>query len=164
MVSFVVAQANNRVIGKSNDLPWYLPADLKHFKSITSGKPVIMGRNTYESILARIGKPLPNRQNVVITTNRNYKAPGCQVVGSVEEALKLHSKDDEVFVIGGARVFQESLQYADRIYMTQVRADFEGDTFFPKLDPLVWRAGSRETHPADEKNGHPYEFITYERV
>jgi dihydrofolate reductase len=164
MVSFVVAQASNRVIGRGNDLPWHLPADLKHFKSITSDKTVIMGRRTYESILARIGKPLPNRENVVVTTNRDYVAPGCRVVGSVEEALKLHQKDGEVFVIGGARVFKEALDYADRVYLTQIMSDFNGDTFFPKLEPTVWRTVSREAHAADDKNPYSYEFLILERI
>jgi dihydrofolate reductase len=163
MVSFVVAQANNRVIGKSNELPWYLPADLKHFKELTSGHMVVMGRKTYESIINRLGKPLPNRQNVVITANRDYSAPGCRLVGSVEEALKLGRKD-EVFVIGGASVYKEALPFAGRIYMTKVKANIEGDTFFPKLKTVDWTPVARELHAPDDKNEYSYEFITYERT
>ncbi len=161
MISLVVAMAKNRVIGSNNDLPWYLSADLKHFKEITTGHTIVMGRTTLESIVARLGKPLPNRTNVVLTHDANYQAPeGCVVVTTLDDALRI---SDDVMVIGGGQVFAEALPKADRIYLTRVEADIAGDVLFPELGP-EWKEVSSETHEADEKNEYPYTFITLERV
>lgn len=119
-----------------------------------------MGRKTYESIVARLGKPLPNRENVVITSDPAFEAPGCKVVHSVEEALTAR---DDVFVIGGARVFTEALPKTDRVYLTQVAVDIEGDTFFPELNMSEWKVVSREPHASDDKNQYPYEFLILDR-
>ncbi|HEX3082037.1 MAG TPA: dihydrofolate reductase [Candidatus Saccharimonadia bacterium] len=159
----VVAQARNRVIGRANDLPWYLPADLKHFKELTSGRAVIMGRKTFESIIARRGQPLPNRTNIVVSRDAHFQAEGATVVATPEEALKA-AGSGEVFVIGGGAIFEAMLPMAERLYLTQVEADIEGDAYFPALDPDEWRPTSTEHHKADEKNQYDYAFITMERT
>jgi dihydrofolate reductase len=163
MINLVVAQANNRVIGSKNDLPWYLPADLKRFKEITTGKPVIMGRKTFQSIYGRLGKALPNRENIVVSRNAKLAAPGAKVVTSLDKALALHP-EQEVYVIGGAQIYEEALPAADRIYLTQVHADVEGDAYLPELDPEQWRVTDREWHDADEKHKYAFEWLTLERV
>lgn len=163
MVSMIVAQAHNRVIGNSNDLPWYLPADLKRFKELTTGHVVIMGRKTFESIFARLGKPLPNRTNIVITRDSAFGPPGVVVAHSPEAALK-QADSEEVFVIGGASIYEAMLPWADKIYLTQVDADIPGDAFFPELIPTEWQTTARLAHKADEKNQYNYEYITLERV
>nr|AIA14652.1 Dihydrofolate reductase [uncultured bacterium]AIA15101.1 Dihydrofolate reductase [uncultured bacterium] len=157
----IVAQAAGRVIGKSNDLPWYLPADLKRFRILTTGHRVVMGRKTYESILARLGKPLPDRENIVIS--RSLTAPGCVNVRSLDEALAL-GHDDEIFILGGASIYEQALPHTQRIYLTQVMAEIEGDTFFPELKSSEWHEVSREDHPADDKNLYAYSFRVLERV
>jgi dihydrofolate reductase len=162
MVSLIVAQSNNRVIGKSNDLPWYLPADLRHFREITTGHPVIMGRKTYESIHARLGKPLPDRENIVVTHDEMFVARGCVVVHSLTEALSFHP-DKEVFVIGGSSLYDQALPRAQRIYLTQVKASIDGDKFFPELSPQIWQTVGRQAYTADEKNPYDYEFLVLER-
>lgn len=163
MLSLLVAMARNRVIGAKNDLPWYLPADLKRFKELTTGHTVIMGRTTFESIVARIGKPLPNRTNIILTRDANYAAPeGCVVVTSLEEALSKAS-GEEVFVIGGGQVFEQALSRAGKIYLTRVEADIEGDVLFPELGP-EWKQVSSEPHPADDKNEYPYTFVVLEHT
>lgn len=163
MINLIVAMANNNVIGSKNDLPWYLPADLKHFKELTSGHAVIMGRNTLESILNRLGKPLPNRQNIVVSRNESYQVEGIEVVGSIEAALEAAS-DEEVFIIGGAQVYQQALPLVERIYVTQVNAKIDGDAFFPNLNPEQWREVANEPHQADDKNQFDYSFKTLDRV
>lgn len=162
MLSIVVAAAKNNVIGRSNDLPWYLPADLRHFKEITTGGTVIMGRKTYESIYARLGKPLPNRRNIVVTREQR-ETDGVEFVHSVKEALELAGQNKEAFVIGGAQIYEQALPLVNKIYMTEVAADINGDTFFPDLDKSVWRETSRESHSSDEKNEYDYAFVTLER-
>ena len=156
--------ACNRVIGNKGELPWRLPADLKHFKELTTGHSVIMGRKTFESILKRLGSPLPDRQNVVITNNRSYVALGCDVVHSFEEADSLTAHEEEVFVIGGEMIYQIALPRANKIYLTLVEAHFEGDTFFPELNFQKWPMISAEYYEPDEKNKHPFTFITLERL
>lgn len=158
-LSFVVAMAQNRVIGRDNRLPWHLPADLRHFKRITLGKPVLMGRKTYESI----GRPLPGRTNIVITRNTRYSAPGCRAVHSITEALDAADPAGEVMVIGGASLFEQILGRAERIYLTLVHADAQGDVRFPEIDPGEWQEVQREDHPADENNTLPYSFILLEK-
>ncbi|MDQ7054475.1 MAG: type 3 dihydrofolate reductase [candidate division KSB1 bacterium] len=155
ILSIIVAIARNRVIGRGNRLPWHLPADLRHFKQTTMGHPIIMGRKTYESI----GRPLPGRQNIVITRNRDYYAEGCLVVHSLQEALAAVPDAEEVFIIGGASLYREALPLADRIYLTLVDAEVEGDTVFPELDASEWREVQRETFAPDEKNPYGYAFV-----
>jgi dihydrofolate reductase len=165
VLSLVVAMAENRVIGRAGGLPWRLPGDLKRFRRLTTGHPVIMGRKTYESI----GKPLPGRTNIVVTRTPGYPAPGCTVVGSLEAALKAAAEAPndppkrETFVIGGAELYAQALPLAKRIYLTLVHAEIEGDTFFPDFDPSEWREISRERHEPDEQHAYAYSFITLER-
>lgn len=158
MISFIFAMDRNRVIGKDNQLPWHLPNDLKFFKETTRGHTVIMGRKTYESI----GRPLPDRRNIVLTTQQGYAAPGCEVVHAVEE-LELHAGDEQ-FVIGGAEIFKALMPIADRLYVTHIDAEFEGDAFYPVIDPAEWQAVSKTEGVVDEKNKHPHAFVVYERV
>lgn len=159
-ISLIAAMAENRVIGINNTLPWHLPADFKHFKSVTMGKPILMGRKTYESI----GRPLPGRTNVIITNNSDYCAEGCEVVNSIDEALSLTSDQPEVMVIGGASFYQQTLPIAHKIYLTIIHHNFEGDAHFVEFDQSQWREVERVDHEADEKNGYPYSFVTLERT
>ncbi len=159
-LSIIVAMDANRVIGHENRLPWHLPADLKHFRKITLGKPILMGRKTWQSI----GRPLPGRINIVITRDTNYQAEGCSVVHSIDEALRAARGHDEVMVIGGAQLYSQVLPATDTLYITQVEGKFPGDTFFPELNPLDWREVERSTHAPDEKNAHACSFIRLERV
>lgn len=155
MITIIAAVAKNNVIGAKNDLPWYLPEDLKHFKEITSGHTVIMGRKTYESIVSRLGKPLPNRKNIVITRNNLYQVPeGVEKADSLQSALQKHSKD--TFIIGGASIFEEGLMLADQLIITHVHKEYPGDTYFPEIDPHVWEEIGREDHGE-------YSFVTYKR-
>lgn len=160
-VSIIVAMANNNAIGKDNKMPWHLPADLKHFRQLTTGHYIIMGRKTYESI----GKPLPNRTSVIITRNTDYKAEGGVVVESIEEALEKAkgAGEKEVFIIGGAQIYEQTISMANRIYLTKIDADFEADTFFPKLSKEWKEAGKKEVFSPDEKNAYTYSFLTLER-
>jgi len=158
-VSLVVAASTNNVIGRDGELPWRLPDDLRHFKRITTGKPVIMGRRTFESI----GRPLPDRHNIVMTRDPDYAAEGCDVVSSVSEALELAGDADEVMVIGGGQVYRDFLPRADRIYMTRVQAEVQGDTLFPDIDGNAWRLVSAVHHAADDKHGYAFEMMVFER-
>ncbi|WP_429129004.1 type 3 dihydrofolate reductase [Aeromonas veronii] len=160
-ISMIAAMAHDRVIGKDNQMPWHLPADLAHFKRVTLGKPVLMGRKTFESI----GRPLPGRRNLVISRNPDYQAEGIEVVGSVEAALALlaGSSVEELMVIGGGHLYAEMLQIADCLYLTQIDLAVEGDTRFPAFDDDQWQRIACESHPADEKNPHPYSFETWQR-
>jgi dihydrofolate reductase len=160
IVSLVLAASRNDVIGKDNALPWHLPADLRFFKKTTLGHPVIMGRRTFDSV----GKPLPGRLNVVITRSDAYAPEGVVVVGSVDEALDRDYDCDEIFVVGGSEIYRQSMKRADRIYLTRIDEDFEGDTFAPKIDPAQWHLVSREEHEPDEKNRYRYAFEVWERV
>ncbi len=159
-ISIVVAMAVNRVIGHENRLPWHLPADLKYFKQITMGKPILMGRKTFESI----GRPLPGRTNIVITRNESYTAEGCVVVHSIEAALKAAADSEEVMVIGGAEFYRQVWPYAGTLYITRVTGEFEGDTFFPELDDAEWHEVERSEFEVDEKNPHAYSFVRLDRV
>ena len=160
MIAIVVAMAEGGVIGSHNDLPWYLPADLKHFKEITSGHTVVMGRMTFESILARLGKPLPNRRNVVLTRETAFAYEGVEIIHDVAAIPKFA---EPVYVIGGAQVYAATLNMADTLYVTDVHASIKGDAHFPTIDPAQWREVSRERHTADEKNHYNYDFVVYER-
>jgi dihydrofolate reductase len=153
--------ADNRVIGKDNQLPWRLPADLKHFKAITIGHPILMGRKTYESI----GKPLPQRTNIILTRNSNFAAPGCLVVASKEEAMQtaLDLNSSEIFVIGGAEVYKQLMPAIQKIYLTVIHHTFNGDAYFPELNPNEWQETACEDHAADNENQYAYSFIELAR-
>ncbi len=159
-VTLVVAVSENNAIGKNNQLLWHLPADLKHFKEITSGHPIIMGRKTYDSI----GRPLPNRRNIVITRQSDLNIANVEVVGSLEEAVSICKAENEVFVIGGAEIYKESLAFANKIFLTTVHQKYEADVFFPELIKKDWKEVSKEYHEADEKNNVAYTFSTLERL
>jgi len=159
-ISLIAAMGRDRVIGRDNQLPWHLPADLQHFKRVTMGKPILMGRLTYESI----GKPLPGRRNVVITRDTAFAAPGCEVVNSIEAALAAVADVEEVMVIGGASFYHQMLPQADRLYLTFIDADFDGDAWFPQWDAGEWREMEREEHAPDERNPHAYAFVVLERI
>lgn len=158
-IAFVVAAASNGVIGADNRLPWHLPADLRHFKQVTLGKPVVMGRRTFESI----GRPLPGRTNIVISRAPGYAAPGCVVVDSVEQALAAAGDSDEIMIIGGAALYATCLPRATRIYLTRIHHDFAGDARFPALDMAQWHETERRDCPADDKNPYAHSFIVLER-
>lgn len=158
-VSLIVAMADNNAIGVDNQLPWHLPADLKYFKAVTMGKPIIMGRKTFESI----GRPLPGRQNIVITRNQDWSSDGVTIVRSTEQAVAAASPVDEVMVIGGAEIYRAMLPSVNKLYVTEVALSVEGDAFFPNIDPAEWQEVSREPHAA-EADKPAYAFVTYERV
>jgi len=157
-ISYVVAIDRKRVIGHNNALPWYLPADLQFFKRTTMGGTMLMGRRTWESI----GRPLPGRVSIVMTRNPDYRAEGVKVVHSLNEAIRAAGDAPELFVIGGASLFVDMLPMADRIYLTRIDHEFQGDTWFPEIGPQ-WREVSRESHLPDEKNRYSYTFVTLER-
>lgn len=160
MISFLVAMDQNRVIGKDNKLPWHLPADLKYFKELTMGHPIIMGRKTYESI----GRPLPGRENIVITRKKDYTAEGCTIIHSISEVKELDEKrNDELFVIGGAEIFEQTFSIADRLYITVIEETFEGDTYFPHFNEDDWGIVSKEKGVQDERNVYEHYFLVYER-
>ena len=154
-ISLIAALADNRVIGNKNRLPWRLPADLRHFKRVTMGKPLVMGRKTWESI----GKPLPGRMNIVVSRDTTFQAEGCVVVHSIEQALDAAAGADEVMIIGGADLYAQVLPRADRLYLTEVRAHVEGDSWFPDIAREDWIEVERERHRADESNGYDYDFV-----
>ncbi|WP_118195711.1 dihydrofolate reductase [Albibacterium indicum] len=159
MISIIVAAAQNNAIGKNNELLWHMPADLKYFKDKTTGHAVIMGRKTYESV----GKPLPNRRNIVITRKKDYQKEGIEVCHSLQDALALCDPDDENFIVGGAEVYSEAMAVSDRIYFTLIYDEFEADAFFPPILPDFWQLTSESLHEADDKNPYDYNFMVYER-
>jgi len=159
-ISLVCAMAKNRVIGNDNQMPWHLPADLKHFKAVTMSKPIVMGRKTYESI----GRPLPGRQNVIISRNTDYKIDGCEVVHSIDAALELLSEQDEVMIIGGGFLYSQMIDLADKLHLTFIELDVEGDTCFPEFEHLNITEVSKESCLRDEKNPHNYHFVDYEVI
>ena len=160
-VSLIVAVGRRNEIGKDGQMPWHLPADLKHFKRNTLGKPMLMGRKTLEAI----GRALPERRNLVLTRDAGFRAEGCETVTSLDAALELVSGEPELMVIGGGEVYRLAWARTDRIYLTRIHADVEGaDTFFPEIQDGRWREVSREDHRADEKNPFDYSFLLLERV
>lgn len=159
IISLIAALDRQRIIGKNNQLPWYLPADLKRFRKLTTGKAVIMGRKTFESI----GKALPNRLNIVLTRDPGYQAPGCLVVNSPEDALKEVQKYEEVFVIGGEAVFRQYLPKAQKMYLTMIDHDFGGEISFPDYNQAEWLELEREHHEAEGENVYSYDFVLLER-
>jgi dihydrofolate reductase len=160
-LSLIVAVAENGAIGKNNDLLWHISADLKHFKALTTGHCIIMGRKTYESFPKR---PLPNRRNIVITNNMDYCEEGCEVVHSVEEAIALCKDDEQSFVIGGATVYTQFLPLVNKLYLTKVFATFEADTFFPEIDLSQFEQTAASEVFTDEKSGLRYQFLEYRRI
>lgn len=157
-LSLIAAMAKNRVIGRNNSLPWHLPEDLKYFKATTLGKPILMGRKTFESI----GKPLPGRTSVVLTRNQGWSFDGCLAVPSLDAALAQLADREEILVIGGAELYQQTLARADRLYLTEIDADFEGDAWFPEFDRSLWQQISRQPHP-DNGRGFGFDFVVYQR-
>lgn len=155
-LSLIVAASDNGCIGRDGDLPWRLPEDLKRFKQVTMGKPIIMGRKTYESI----GRPLPGRTNIVVTRQPGYEAPGCSVVHSLAEALQVAASDpaEEAFVIGGAALYADALPQADVLHLTRVHAIVEGDVYLPPVPWETFELTASEAHPPDERHAHPYTF------
>ena len=162
MITIIAAIGNNNELGKGNDLIWYLPADLKRFKKRTTGHPIIMGRNTFESI----GKPLPNRRTIIITRNTSYQKEGCEVVHSLEDAIELITSQEDAFIIGGAQIYKEAMEknVVDQLDITKVHQDFDADVFFPAIDSMVWEEVSRENFSPDEKNLFTYSFINYKKT
>ena len=162
LISLVVAAATNNAIGKDGQLPWCLPNDMKRFKNVTWGMPVVMGRKTYESL----GKPLAGRKNIVITRQPDWKAPGTVAVKNMEDALFLVRETDakEAMVIGGGEIYKMIFDKAQRIYLTRVEGEPDADTFFPVIDPKQWKLVSQQNFEADEKNDHNYSFQTWERI
>ena len=160
-ITLIWAMSDDRVIGIGNRLPWKLPADMRWFRRHTLGKPVIMGRKTFESFG---GRPLPDRTNIVVTRDPAYRAEGAVVVHSIDEALSQAGEADEVMVIGGANLYEQMLPRADRLCMTLVHGRFEGDAWFPEFDLKGWRETERQEHPADEKNPYPCSFVILERA
>ena len=165
IVSAIAALSNNRVIGKDNDLPWRLPDDMKFFMQTTKGHHVIMGRRNYDSLHEKY-KPLPERTNIVITRQTGFVAPGCIVLHAIEPALELAEKNGETecFIIGGAEIYRLAMPYTTRLYLTEIDAHVEGDTYFPEVDMKHWVETSRKHHPADPKHRYPFDIVVYERV
>jgi dihydrofolate reductase len=159
LVTLIVAVADTGVIGRDNTLPWHLPEDLKRFKRLTMGKPIVMGRKTYESI----GKPLPGRQNIVLTRDANYRRDGVTVVHDVDAALRAGGEAPEIMIIGGADLFRVFLPRAGRVHLTRVHGDIAGDVLWPELDRREWNAVEREAHAADERHAWPMTFEVWEK-
>ncbi|WLR43673.1 dihydrofolate reductase [Bacillus carboniphilus] len=158
MISLILAMDENRLIGKDNGLPWYLPNDLKYFKKVTMNHIVVMGRKTFQSI----GKPLPGRKNIVITRNSSFQAEGCEVIHALDELEKIN--DEEIFVIGGSQVYKEMLPFADKLYITKINATFEGDSYFPPINENEWTLVSSEKGVVDERNLYNHQFLVYKRL
>lgn len=159
-ISLIVAVDLNNGIGKDNQLPWHLPADLKHFKNLTSGHPVLMGRKTFDSI----GKALPNRRNIVISRQSGVEFPGVEFCNSLEQAVMLCKNEDEIFIIGGSQIFEQALPLSDTLYLTRIDHNFEADTFFPEINPEQWIEIEKNHHHPDQKNLYSYSFIKYRKV
>lgn len=157
MIIQIAAVAENNALGKDNQLVWHLPDDFKRFKQLTTGHYIILGRKTFESF----PKPLPNRTHVIITRNKNYKAEGCIIVNSIEEALKVVPQDQDVFIIGGAEIYKQSIHLSDKIELTRVHTTCDADAFFPEINPQEWLLESEEFHPKDEKHQFDFTFQTF---
>lgn len=167
MIAIIVARAENNVIGRKNDLPWHLPADLKHFKAITTGHTVVMGRNTFDSIYQRLKGPLPDRHNIVVSRSLASVPEGFMLARSLDDALETaKSLENTCFIIGGQQIYQESLDcdLVDAIYLTEVHASIDGDTYFPELNKTDWQETERQNHKKDDKNPYDYSFVTLKRM
>ncbi|MBW5802638.1 dihydrofolate reductase [Coxiella endosymbiont of Ornithodoros amblus] len=160
IITLIAAMDKNRLIGRNNELPWHLPPDLAHFKSITLGKSIVMGRRTFDSI----GKPLPHRRNIVITQQKNLIIRGCDIFYSLDDALSALTNELEVIIIGGARIFKEALPKADKMILTIIDHSFEGDVYFPKWNDKEWKITSKIKHEREEKNPYPFQFLELKRL
>lgn len=160
MITIIAAVAENNALGKDNKLIWHLPADLKRFKKVTANHHVIMGRKTFESLR----KPLPNRTNIVVTRNTNFRAQNCIVVNSLQQALESVKNDESPFILGGAEIYKQAIKIADKLDITFVHHKFEADVFFPEINKSIWEETSREHFKADEKNNYDYSFVTFKRI
>lgn len=160
----IAAVAENLVIGGNNDLVWRLPDDMKYFMETTQHHHVIMGRKNYESIPHKF-RPLPNRENIIVTQQDNYDAPDCHITNSIEEAIDIakNNNQEEVFIIGGGQIYAQAIDIADRLYVTEIKASFDGDTFFPEIDKTEWQEKSRKQHAKDERHDHEFDFVVYEK-
>ena len=159
-LSLIVAMDKNRLIGSNNQLPWHLPADLAFFKRTTMGKPILMGRKTFESI----GRPLPGRQNIVISRNPAFQAPGCDLADNIDAALALCEKAEEAMLIGGASLYEQAFAKVSTLYITRIHDSFDGDTWFPEFDEVDWALAEQENYGADGANPHDYSFLKYVRT
>ncbi|WP_018247239.1 dihydrofolate reductase [Orenia marismortui] len=160
-LSIIAAMDKNQLIGKKNKMPWYLPADLSYFKKLTSKHIIVMGRRTFESI----GKPLKNRRNIVLTRNTDYSIDGCEIMHSIDEILNTFiNSNEEIFIIGGAEIYKSFLPYVNRLYITKIDHEFEGDTFFPKIDWNKWKKTSEKNAIKDTDNPYTYSYHIYERI
>lgn len=159
MITLIAAAAENNALGKDNQLVWHLPNDFKRFKEITSGHYIIMGRKTFESF----PKPLPNRTHIIITRQKNYQVEGCIVVNSIEKAIEVAAKDEDIFIIGGAEIYAQSIDFADKIELTRVHANFEADVYFPEINLNHWKLIFEEKHLKDEKHNFDFTFQTFEK-
>ena len=164
-ISLIAALSKNRVIGKNNDLPWHLPDDMKYFMQTTKAHHVIMGRKNYDSIPEKF-RPLPNRTNIVVTRQKDFKADNCTIVHSVEEGIELAKKnnEEEVFIIGGAEIYKLGFSISDRLYLTEIEAIIEGDTYFPEFKKQEWKEISRVHHTIDARHEHAFDFVIYEHI
>lgn len=161
MISLIVAMDQHRLIGKDNQLPWHIPQDLAYFKKVTMNHKIIMGRKTFESI----GRPLPGRENIILTRDKTYTQEGCTILHSIDEIIGMSThSDEELFVIGGAEIFKEILPVSDRLYITKIDHVFEGDTYFPNINETEWKKVSVEKGIKDEKNPYDYQFVVYEKI
>ncbi len=163
-INLIAAASNNGVIGKIGKIPWYLPDDFKYFAKTTSGYPVIMGRKTYESIIAHLGKPLPNRKNIILTKQKNFSAPGCEIFYTPSSLLKRCENEAKIFVIGGGEIYKEFLPLATKVFLTRVNLNCEGDTFFPKLDSAKWQETSSVYHPKDAKHAVDFFWLIFDKI
>ena len=164
IISLIAALTENRVIGKNNDLPWHLPDDMKYFMQTTKGHHVIMGRKNYDSIPEKF-RPLPNRTNIVVTRQKNFTAPDCTIVYAIETGLEVAklAGETEVFIIGGSEIYNQGFPLANRLYLTEIRARIEGDTYFPEFNKNQWKEVSRTHHLSDERHKFPFDFVVFER-
>lgn len=159
ILSIIVAVAKGGVIGVNNSLIWHISEDLRYFKSVTTGSTIIMGRKSYESI----GRPLPNRRNIVVSRNSSFTAEGCEVVSTIDEAISLCNGDEKAYIIGGGEIYRQTIDMVDMLYVTHVDYGYEGDTYFPEIDQTKWGKVSSDIHERGEKFEHPFEFATYKR-
>ncbi|MEG1634373.1 MAG: dihydrofolate reductase [Rikenellaceae bacterium] len=159
IISIIVAIAQNGVIGDQNRLIWHISEDLKYFKALTTSHTIIMGRKSYQSI----GKPLPNRRNIIVSRNPDFKAEGCLVATSITDAIDLCKGEDEIFIIGGGEIYRQSLEKANRLYITEIDHAYDGDTHFPMINKSIWKECSRKSFPRGEKYEYPFDFVIYEK-
>lgn len=165
IISLIAALSKNRVIGKNNDLPWHLPDDMKYFMQTTKGHHVIMGRKNYDSIPEKF-RPLPNRTNIVVTRQKDFSAPNCTIVNSIEQGIAIAKKVNELetFIIGGAQIYKEGMALTQRMYLTEIQSDIEGDTYFPEIPSGKWKETSRIHHSIDARHKFKFDFVIYDRI